>query len=92
MQEDQISKLKDHYEKQYSLFASVFNTPNGEKVIAQLERDCYLNRSTISDTNKIDPCQIAFREGMRSVILKIRNLSNESNFKNFLKEYVDANK
>jgi hypothetical protein len=49
-----------------ALFNEVFKTPAGQRAFAALEA-AYLNRQSYTG----DPYETAFREGQRSVVLKI---------------------
>lgn len=78
---DNREKLIELITKKHVYYKETFSTPNGKLVLDDLENDCYLNRSTISDGSNVDPYQIAFREGQRSVILKIKNLMSDEQLK-----------
>ena len=59
--------------EKHAFYEETFGTKSGKLVLEDLEKDAYINRSTISDGGNIDPHQIAFREGIRSIVLKIQN-------------------
>ncbi len=50
-------------------FSSTFDSPNGEKVMEQLARICDIKSQRLGTPPKgsIDPYELAWREGMRSV-------------------------
>lgn len=49
-------------------YKSTFDNPLGEIVLDDLSTDCFINEVTLVQG---DPYQTAFREGRRSVVLKI---------------------
>lgn len=77
MVNDNTAKLREMMIEKHTKYKDTFSTINGEWVLRDLEKDTYVNRSTITDSTNVDPYQIAFREGMRSVILKIRNYMSD---------------
>jgi hypothetical protein len=67
--------------ERHIFYKETFDTESGQKVIEDLEKDYYVNNSLINTTNVIDPYVIAFREGQRSVILRINNLRSDKQIK-----------
>jgi len=51
------------------IFQRVFKSPDGEKVLEDLEKRCNIHTSSFSQ----DPYETAFREGQRSVVLFIKS-------------------
>jgi hypothetical protein len=64
-QTERILKLCEAYRK-------LFDTPDGKKVLSDLEDFGFYHDSTFSG----DVSHIAFNEGRRSVVLHIRNMMN----------------
>ena len=52
------------------LYIDVFENDNGKKLLEELEKRCFIHRSTF---NK-DGMAMAFNEGQRSIILHIKNM------------------
>jgi len=48
----------------------ILNSKDGEKVLADLEARYHINGSTFS----IDPCETAYREGQRTVVLFLKSM------------------
>lgn len=78
---DNRQRLQEMIEQRHVFYKETFETPSGKKVLDDLEDSCYLHRSTITDQSSVDPHQIAFREGQRSVILKIKNFISDKQLK-----------
>jgi hypothetical protein len=53
-----------------------FDSPSGQRVLKDLERLCYINDSTISNIDKFDINSLALKEGMRRVVLRIKQYSD----------------
>jgi len=49
-------------------YQKVFGSPEGQDVLADLEKMCYIHNTTFTE----DPCRTAYREGMRQVLLTIK--------------------
>ena len=64
-------QLKEH-KKMYQI---TFDTPEGMKVIADLKTAYYHRGSFI----KNDPYETAYREGQRSVLIRILNFMEDNN-------------
>ena len=69
---DAIQQLQE----ERNLYKSIFDSPNGNKVLEKLKSRCYYNRSTFASENNV----AAFREGQRSVILHIVNLLDDKTY------------
>jgi hypothetical protein len=68
MQEEEdkeLKQLKGNYQ-------TTFNTKEGEQTLADLESAYYRRGSFLKD-----PYETAYREGQRSVIIRIKNLMKE---------------
>lgn len=74
-------KLIELYRKRHVAYKETFSSDNGKEVIKDLEEVCYVKRSTVSTTNVIDPYVLAFREGQRSIMLRIQNMMSEDQLK-----------
>ena len=62
----QIKELKKNYISAFS--------GRGEKVLEDLEKKCFINKSTFpADGNDL---KLAFNEGMRFVVVSIKNMIN----------------
>lgn len=48
----------------------ILNSKDGERVLADLEARYHINGSTFS----IDPCETAYREGQRTVVLFLKSM------------------
>ena len=48
----------------------ILNSKDGERVLADLEARYHINGSTFS----VDPCETAFREGQRTVVLFLKSM------------------
>ena len=53
-------------------YISVFETSAGKRILADLEKKCFLNRSTMPQDG--NPQVLAFHEGMRYVVVHIKNM------------------
>ena len=71
----------EEVKKRYQMYKETFSTPTGKEVLADLQKSCYINRSTITAKSAPDPYLIAFNEGQRSVVLKIQNLMSDEQVK-----------
>lgn len=69
IQEAQMVKL-EQMKKDY---ATVFSTNEGKRVLANLEEVCYIHRTTFP--KDAQALTLAFHEGMRYVIVHIRNMA-----------------
>lgn len=52
------------------LYQSVFNTPEGQAVLKDLEHRCFVNSTTLNDNHG----QMGFAEGRRSIYVHISNM------------------
>lgn len=65
-------KLADLTEEELSrLYMSVFNTENGQIVLEDLRNRCFDKHSTVIEHAAVDPFQVVYKEGRRSVLLMI---------------------
>ncbi len=48
----------------------ILNSKDGERVLADLEARYHINGSTFS----VDPCETAYREGQRTVVLFLKSM------------------
>ena len=69
MGDDKEAAIKRIEEKQ-GTYKRLFTTEEGKEILADLERDCYLRTSTFST----DAMEMAYREGMRSMVLHIKSM------------------
>jgi len=69
MDEERDAAIK-RIEEKHGLYKRVFDSEDGKVLLADLERDCYLKSSLFSK----DAMEMAFREGMRSIILHINSM------------------
>ena len=59
----------------HQIYVSTFkHSESGKKVLEDLEKQCFYNHTTLSS----DSLEMAFREGMRMVFLRIKNMADES--------------
>ena len=65
----------------HQAYINVFKTESGKKLLADLESSCYNTQSTFPSSN--DPYRLAFNEGKRSVLVRIKNLSDPANIARF---------
>ena len=69
--------------KRSSIYKQVFETPEGQFILADLKKFCHIDRSTFYRsvvTGQADPYAMAHAEGKRAVmreIMKMANLSYE---------------
>ena len=61
----EIEQLKKDY-------LETFNSNAGKRVLADLERKCFINQTTFSNTEG----RTLFNEGMRFVVVNIKNMIN----------------
>ena len=78
---DNKSKLIDMLKERHVYYKDTFSTPCGKKTLSDMEASCYTHRSTITDQSSVDPYLVAFREGQRSVVLKIKNYMDDEQLK-----------
>jgi len=52
------------------LYQDVFESPNGKKVLEDLSRHAFINKTTLNENSN----RMAFSEGMRSLVLHIQNM------------------
>lgn len=64
-QQNKLKELKQDYLK-------VFSTESGKRVLANLESVCFINKTTYSERQGA----IYFNEGMRFVVVHIKNMIN----------------
>ena len=64
-QMNEIRELKKDY-------IETFSSPRGKKVLSNLEKICFTNKTTYS----VDPNRIYLNEGMRFVVIHIKNMMN----------------
>ena len=57
-------------EEKHNLYKRFFDCDDGREVLAELEKDCYVKGTTFST----EPAVLAYREGMRSVVLHIKTM------------------
>ncbi len=62
----------EKFKQMKSDYLAVFSGDAGSRVLKDLRRYCYYNRTTIDK----DPVMMAFKEGQRSVILHIHTVLN----------------
>ena len=51
----------------------ILNTKDGQAILADLEARYHINGSTFS----VDPCETAYREGQRTVVLFLKSMLKE---------------
>ena len=72
MEQEQENKAKlDEVEQLKKDYLATFNSETGKKVLAHLEKICFINRTTYSAEGKT-----LLNEGMRYVIVHIKNMMN----------------
>lgn len=71
---NEISQLLTDQVKAARVFSETFSTDAGRKALALLRARFYLRSTTAVEDRPIDPYQLAFREGMRAVVLYIADL------------------
>lgn len=74
-------KLIEEVAKRHSIYKETFSSATGKKVLEDLEDSYFINKSTIRDTDNVDPYRIAFLEGQRAVVLRIKNLISDKQLK-----------
>ena len=67
--DDREASIK-RIEEKHSLYKRVFESADGQEILADLERDCYLSTTTYSK----DALDMAYKEGMRCVVLHIKTM------------------
>lgn len=85
---DNKERLIKFYKEKHQLYASVFGSDDGKKLLEELERDCYINRSTVSNPNAIDKDTMLWNEARRSIVLQIKNFSD----KDFIQKMINCEK
>jgi hypothetical protein len=90
-------ELKDGYKKQieyikkkHAKYVKVFGNDDAQELLDELADEYYINRSTVIPSGTIDPYVSAVREGQRSVILKLRNMSNKELISKQLKQMEEG--
>ena len=78
--------------KRYHMYKETFSTPTGIEVLKDLQKECYINRSTITNPSNPDPYITVFREGQRAVVLKIQNLMSKDQLDEIEKRETELNK
>jgi hypothetical protein len=72
MQDSLIEKLLSLSAEDLSrVYMDVFNTDNGKLVLADLANRCHANISTVAENQSVDPFQVVYKEGRRSVYLHL---------------------
>lgn len=64
-QQELITKVKERKQ----LYLNVFDTPDGQKVLEDLERHAFIHKTTLNT----DSLRMVFNEGQRSMVLHIKN-------------------
>ena len=64
-----VDKLKDIRELE-KIYNSIFDTPNGKRVLEDLEKRSYLHRSMFT----ADAMTLAYKEGLRNTVLHIKTM------------------
>jgi len=79
----------ERIEKKHGVYKRLFTTEEGVEVLKDLETDCYLRSSTFSK----DAMEMAYREGMRSMVLHIKSMLDLDleQFKKLNEEQGDSN-
>ena len=67
LKSDSTAAVNEAREQLYSDYRATFGTEHGRRVLEDLKSSCFWKRSTF-DPN---PAVMAFREGMRNVLLKV---------------------
>ena len=62
-------ELEKKVAEKQKVYQQVFNTPEGQVVLADMEKRCYANHTTFSENHG----QMSFNEGRRSVFVHIKN-------------------
>lgn len=82
MSDTNRDKLIEQVKQRHVSYKETFASETGKLVLKDLTDACYMTRSTITDGSTVDPYQIAFREGQRSIVLRITNLMSDAQLKN----------
>lgn len=69
-QENQLEEIKQMKQS----FVNAFSTESGKKVLADLEKLCFINRTTFPADGQA--LSLAKNEGMRFVVVHIKNMMN----------------
>lgn len=72
-------------------YKSIFETPNGEKVLENLQEAHYINGPLVNTTGAIDPLKLAMAEGERNVVLRIMTILNQKENEYVPGRYIDTN-
>jgi len=78
---DNKEKVLEMLQERHAYYKDTFDTQSGLKVLADLEDAAYISRSTVTDPSSVDMNQIAFREGMRTIVLRIKNFISDKQVK-----------
>ena len=61
-------------ERLQRLYMAVFNTNDGQLIFQDLKNRAFFHVPFVVDQDRVDPYKIAWRDGMRSVILHIETM------------------
>ena len=67
---EQRQQIEKQIADNQQLYQRVFNTDDGQKVLKDLEKRCFINHTTYNDSHG----QMSFNEGRRSLYVHIKNL------------------
>ena len=70
MAEDKTTEFINQLKERKQLYQNVFESPDGKKVLEDLSRTTFMNKTTFNDNE----LRMAFNEGQRSVILHIHSM------------------
>lgn len=70
MPEDNVKDFMQQVKEKKQLYQNVFESPDGAKVLEDLSKTAFANKTTFNE----NPNKMAFNEGQRSIILHIKNM------------------
>lgn len=64
---------EEHLQKMKSIYGTFFTSESGQEIMKDLENFCYFKKPTFAG----DALEMAYREGMRNVLLRIKFYSTK---------------
>jgi hypothetical protein len=77
----QMKEVEKQIAENQQLYKRVFDSEDGKAVLKDLEKRCFINHTTFSES----PEQMAFNEGRRSIYMLIKNILDKD-IKDILEE------
>jgi hypothetical protein len=71
-------KYIDYIKQECALYANVFGTESGKKLLEKFKADTFISRSTVPSSSEINRDQMIWNEAQRAFVLKIINMSDSS--------------